>query len=285
MRSGLLLVLAVVGMRAVAWADSVIVLDLPPSQSAALPERHAPAGRSARPISSRHQVQRSEDLDRSGYAPRSRGERVVGRLGVIVRSAFLRVRPSLHSRALTQVHAGTYVALTEDKGAWLGILMQDRSTGWAPSTCVKVLEYEVVSAEAPSRHSYGPPPVNTALMAGWQQAVIQEAYRFLGVPYKFGGTSPNGLDCSAFVQHCYKVLGIELPRTAHEQALVGVPVTEDQLQAADRLYFAGRDGRITHTGIYIGNGYFIHASSRNGAVSISRLDDPLYRRMFVGARR
>ncbi|MGC8666598.1 MAG: C40 family peptidase [Chthonomonadales bacterium] len=284
MRVGVLLFFAAMWVCTPAWADSVIVLDLPPTRTAEVPQRHEPARRNIRSIPSRHQVQRSEDVDRTGYAPRSRGERVVGRLGVITRTTFLRGRPSTRSHALTQVHSGTYVALTGETGSWFGILMQDRSTGWAPSSCVKVLEYEVVST-APDRHSYGPPPVNTSLMAGWQQAVIQEAYRFLGVPYKFGGTSPTGLDCSAFVQHCFKVLGIDLPRTAHEQALVGVPVSEDQLQAADRLYFAGRDGRITHTGIYIGNGYFIHASSRNGAVAISRLSDPLYQRMFAGARR
>lgn len=277
------MLLAVGWFGAVACADSVIVLDLPPSQSMAAPQRHLSGGRSSRPIASRHQVQRSEDVDRTGYAPRSRGEHVVGRLGMITRATSLRARPSAHSGALTRVSAGTYVALRGERGSWFGILMQDGSVAWAPGACVKVLQYEVVSA-APDRHSSGP-PLGAPWAQGWQQMVIQEAYRFLGVPYKFGGTSPSGMDCSAFVQHCFKVLGISLPRTAHEQALVGTPVSEDQLQAADRLYFAGRDGRITHTGIYIGNGYFIHASSRNGAVSISRLSDPLYERMFAGARR
>ncbi len=105
------------------------------------------------------------------------------------------------------------------------------------------------------------------------------------MPYKWGGESASGLDCSAFVKHCFNTLGIYLPRTAHEQAAYGIPVTPENLQAADRLYFASRDGRITHTGIYIGDGYFIHSSSSRGGVAVSRLDEPLYHKMFCGARR
>ncbi len=93
------------------------------------------------------------------------------------------------------------------------------------------------------------------------------------------------MDCSAFVQRCFASLGINLPRTAREQFGCGMPVAVAQLQAADRLYFQNKSGRITHTGIYIGDGYFIHSSSSRKGVAISRLDEQMYTRMYAGARR
>jgi cell wall-associated NlpC family hydrolase len=76
-----------------------------------------------------------------------------------------------------------------------------------------------------------------------------------------------------------------LPRTAAEQARIGIPVSFADLRPGDRLYFAIRGGRIDHCGIYIGNGLFIHASGRHDAVVISSLSEPLYARRLVAIRR
>jgi cell wall-associated NlpC family hydrolase len=183
---------------------------------------------------------------------------------------------------LSRVPTGTYLALTTTSGNWYGVLMQDRTVGWLRKSAVDLLDFAVVSNQPIGPlQSAGEPPV----LAGGHQAILQTAYYYLGVPYKWGGTSDNGMDCSAFVRKCFQAVGISLPRTSREQINVGMNVDPSQLQACDRLYFANKSGTITHTGIYIGDGYFIHSSSSRGGVAVSRLNEPMYRKMFAGARR
>jgi cell wall-associated NlpC family hydrolase len=217
-----------------------------------------------------------------------RGESVVGRLGVSNRSAQIKSSRSSKGRTLASVPAGTYLALSREASDYYGVLMSNRSIGWMKKQDVNVLDYEVVAPETQMTRTQNmlASRSGATLMGSGQQALLQEAYKHLGVPYKYGGTSTsNGIDCSSFVQQCFATVGIGLPRTAHEQFNVGTPVAAEELQPADRVYFAGRSGNISHTGIYIGNGFFIHASSSNHGVAVSRLTDPMYTKMYAGARR
>lgn len=250
--------------------DTQITIDL---SAPAPPVRHAE--RSSPPRGAGLPSRHSEE----------RREAVVGRLGVAAAAVTIRSSHSSRGQAMVRVPAGTYLALTGDNGDWYGVLMSDRSTGWIPKSSVQVLQYEVVSPDGQAG-APGPSeaPSNPVLASG-ARAILQVAYSYLGLPYRYGGESASGIDCSAFVQQCFGASGLRLPRTAAEQSQCGMPVTQDQLQAADRLYFASRDGRISHTGIYIGNGYFIHASSSRHSVAISKLSEPLYARMFAWARR
>jgi cell wall-associated NlpC family hydrolase len=215
-------------------------------------------------------------------------EKVVGRLGVAARPSQIKASRSSKGRTLAKVQAGTYLALSRETDTHYGILMSDKTLGWMRKQDVNVLDYEVTVKEQPverSQLAYANRGGSSTITSS-QQAVLQEAYKYLGVPYKYGGTSTsNGIDCSAFVQRCFSTVGIGLPRTAHEQFNVGMPVSADNLESGDRLYFAGRGGSISHTGIYISNGFFIHASSSNHGVAVSRLTDPMYAKMFAGARR
>lgn len=127
---------------------------------------------------------------------------------------------------------------------------------------------------------------------------LQNAYQpWLGTPYVWGGTSRSGVDCSGFVGNVMKSLGVSLPRTADEQFRFfsskgsGVCMTKGQpdfshLQPGDCIYFntTGK-GAASHTGIYIGNGKFVHASSGSKKVTISELSKDFYRTRFVGAFR
>lgn len=215
----------------------------------------------------------------------------VGRLGVASTLAAIRPSRSTSRRALSKVQPGTYVALNCENGNWYGVLMADRTTGWVRKGDVRLLDYEVVSKNQNDAAAYtanNAPSMQDlvgSLGNGAQRAILDYAYGFLGVPYRWGGTSVNGLDCSALVQRSFSSVGISLPRTAREQIAYGIPVYSDQLQAADRLYFANSSGEIVHTGIYIGNGYFIHASSKHKGVAVSRITEDLYTRMYAGARR
>ena len=102
--------------------------------------------------------------------------------------------------------------------------------------------------------------------------IISLARQYLGVPYVWGGSSPNGFDCSGFVQYVYAQKGIHLPRTADIQATAGRPISKAELMPGDLVFFAGDYVNISHVGIYVGNGQMIHASSTYGIAydSLSR---------------
>jgi cell wall-associated NlpC family hydrolase len=100
--------------------------------------------------------------------------------------------------------------------------------------------------------------------------VVSDALRYLGVPYRWGGTSPTtGFDCSGFVQHVFADLGISLPRTSQEQALVGEPVSSlAQASPGDLLFFEPGPGGPGHVGIYVGNGLMVDAPHTGTAVQV-----------------
>lgn len=104
-----------------------------------------------------------------------------------------------------------------------------------------------------------------------QVAVVREALRYLGVPYVWGGASPEtGFDCSGLVMYVYRRFGVELPHAATLQARLGRPVPLDDLQPADLVFF-GTPSFYRHVGIYVGNGLFIEAPHTGATVRVSRL--------------
>jgi len=117
---------------------------------------------------------------------------------------------------------------------------------------------------------------------------IELAKRFLGIPYLWGGSSSFGYDCSGFTQMLMRSRGVVMPRDADKQAAwTGmIPVSRKDLQPGDLLFFGSSPREITHTGMYIGDGQFIHDTT-NGhpVVQISRLDDELWTRLLVSSRR
>ncbi len=137
---------------------------------------------------------------------------------------------------------------------------------------------EVLNASAgaiadPSEPIYAPPP-------GKYGGVVGIAMQYLGVPYVWGGASPSGFDCSGFVMYVFGQVGVSLPHNAAAQYGYGTPVSRDQLQAGDLVFFNG----LGHNGIYIGGGQFIHSPHTGDVVKISSLSG-WYSSTFVGARR
>ena len=114
------------------------------------------------------------------------------------------------------------------------------------------------------------------------QQLTRSALRFLGVPYVFGGTSTSGFDCSGFVQHVFAMLGIGLPRTADAQYDVGRPAVGGP-RPGDLVFFDTYGG-VSHVGIYLGQGKFVHASSSHG-VMVSHLSESYWASRYVGAKR
>ncbi len=128
------------------------------------------------------------------------------------------------------------------------------------------------------------------LMGKWndpqeRRLFVKVATAFLGAPYRWGGVSLRGLDCSAFVKKIYQLFDISLPRTAREQAQVGVNVAKEDLVEGDLVFFNTRRS-FGHVGIYIGNSKFVHASSGGDrVVKIDSLDAPYYNKRFAAAVR
>ncbi|OQA91598.1 MAG: Murein DD-endopeptidase MepS/Murein LD-carboxypeptidase precursor [Elusimicrobia bacterium ADurb.Bin231] len=118
--------------------------------------------------------------------------------------------------------------------------------------------------------------------------LIDTAFEFLGVSYKYGGMDPKkGIDCSYFVQTIYKSFGITLPRTSILQFRVGKKVKKEELIPGDLVFFRKypKGSRINHVGIYIGNDKFIHAALGAGKVTVSSLNELYFKKRYSGARR
>ncbi|WP_209121664.1 cell wall-binding repeat-containing protein [Alkalihalobacillus sp. BA299] len=121
--------------------------------------------------------------------------------------------------------------------------------------------------------------------ASTNDRVVEIAKQYIGTPYKWGGTTPRGFDCSGFSQHVYAQVGITLPRTTDTQYRVGETVSRNELQPGDLVFFKNtyRSG-LSHSGIYIGNYQFIHASSSKG-ISITSLSNSYWAPRWLGAKR
>jgi len=118
------------------------------------------------------------------------------------------------------------------------------------------------------------------------EPIATRALRYLGLPYRWGGESARGLDCSGLVKRVLAEFSLQVPHSAASQARLGRPVETASLQPGDILFFrTPGEQRISHVGIYLKAGKFLHSSRRAGQVIISSLDDPPYRRGFAGARR
>jgi cell wall-associated NlpC family hydrolase len=121
------------------------------------------------------------------------------------------------------------------------------------------------------------------------QDIENKAKSFLGVPYVWGATGPSKFDCSGFTQWVYRDSGINIPRVSKDQARVGQFIKYDNLQRGDMVFFdtkKKRSGRVSHVGIYLGYGDFIHASSAGKSVVIYNFDKkPFYKKRFLWGRR
>lgn len=117
-----------------------------------------------------------------------------------------------------------------------------------------------------------------------RQALLSQHQRWVGTPYRLGGTNERGIDCSALIQNVYRdTFNMELPRTTRQQVKQGRQINRSELQAGDLVFF-NPPGPSRHAGIYIGDGRFMHASSSRG-VMISRLDNSYWKRYYWQSRR
>ncbi|HOJ14690.1 MAG TPA: NlpC/P60 family protein [Deltaproteobacteria bacterium] len=116
--------------------------------------------------------------------------------------------------------------------------------------------------------------------------IVETAMEFVGLPYLWGGADLDApLDCSGLVMAVYRLNGLDVPRTSQEQYEGGTPVDMEELEAGDLVFFStSGNGRVSHVGIYIGDGRFIHAPRRGKTICADSLSSGYYRDRFQGAR-
>ena len=126
-------------------------------------------------------------------------------------------------------------------------------------------------------------PVDTASA----NAVLMRAISLVGTPYRYGGNTPDGgFDCSGLVNYVYSdMLDLKLPRTSRDLAAYQGPRIEPQKLATADLVFFGSGGSVTHVGIYVGEGRFVHAPSSGGTVRLDHLDGTYWRQNYSGSKR
>jgi cell wall-associated NlpC family hydrolase len=173
-----------------------------------------------------------------------------------------------HQPVLTLPFAARLEVVAEPEnggGRWMEVRLPDGSSAWIQRGDVNL----------------NPRPLSI-------KETIELAKRFLGLTYLWGGTSSFGFDCSGFTQMLVGRRGIVMPRDADMQAAWAgvVPVKRDKLHVGDLLFFGESPQKITHTGMFIGHGKFIHDSTHeHPGVQISRLADPHWTKLLVACRR
>lgn len=167
------------------------------------------------------------------------------RYGVVTASLLnLRKAPNTSSDILAQIPNGTSVNIIRLEGNWANVTYCG-STGYVSLDYLKVL-----AGEAASR---------SQTVSSKGQAIVELAKKYIGTPYRYGGASPSGFDCSGFVYYLYKSMGVTLNRVAADQMTNGTWVPKNALQPGDIVGFADKNGYIGHVGIYAGNGMMIHS--------------------------
>jgi cell wall-associated NlpC family hydrolase len=158
-----------------------------------------------------------------------------------------------------------------------------RLTSWALTILVVV---SGISCVPPQR--YGGADSVTGFSAGdktLRQKIIITARRQIGVPYKMGGVTSRGFDCSGFTMFVYKKNGLRLPRTAAQQYRYGRNIALRSAQPGDLLFFDTNGAKVSHVAIYLGHGSFIHAPSKGSTVRIDSVKNPYWKTHYCSCAR
>jgi len=208
-------------------------------------------------------------------------------------------RPSTRAHVFYSVQDKEYLVVKDYKkdSPWKYVLMKNGTYAYARTEKMNILNYEYM---VPASQMVAVQPRSTALTSrgadrfsgrgsdNVRAAVADYALNFKGTPYVWGGNNlTGGIDCSGFVKQLYGQIGLTLPRTAAEQVNVGLKIKRlEDLQKGDRLYFWDYNRNcVGHTGIYMGNGYFVHSSRGHQGVATDYLGEKKWLKILVAARR
>lgn len=191
-------------------------------------------------------------------------------------SVNLRAQPGTESEVLQSLSNGALIWVAGIQDGWYKVTV-DGVTGFISDPYVNINSRMETSTDMVSRDASG-----TA--SALRQQVLDYAATFLGTAYVYGGSSPSGFDCSGFTSYVYKNTVRSIPRTATAQHNALTDVTMDNLLPGDLVFF-GSGSSITHTGIYVGGGEFIHSPHTGSSVKYDTLWSGNYKRRFVSGGR
>jgi len=169
-------------------------------------------------------------------------------------SVKLRAEPNADSAVMTRVVSGTRILAEETRGAWMRVAAN--KTGWIPSSCLRAVKDLPCSIEER------------------RAAIMEDSARMTGVPYLWGGTSGNGIDCSGLARLIHQWIGIDIPRDADMQHRAAKPV-EPPFEIGDLFFFGEGDGdhHVTHVGVSLGGWNMIHSSRRQNGVYLDNVQE------------
>ena len=230
---------------------------------------------------------------------------------VIVRAG---ARPD--AARVTMVDVGRIAEVADRIGDWYKLKFSGGTSGWVRGDMLRPVSASLVAssvasearrarasgatriaanttrtrptASASTRRTSTRPSSGSVVAMGGAAAssLLGTAQAQLGIRYRWGGTSRSGFDCSGFTTYVFRQHGKSLPRTSSAQSQHGQSVGRGELKKGDLVFFRTRGGsRVSHVGIYMGGGQFIHASSGSGRVRVNNLSDSYYSKRFAGARR
>lgn len=237
-------------------------------------------------------------------------ERVEVNVGWVARPQVnLRSGPGTDTDAIGEATLGTRLLIIGKQDEWYKVALEDGNVGWMLSRLIDTRAQRLARRENSGSSSSGgttlarttgpvdfPSPTDIADNAaqnaddtsegGLGAALVNTARKYLRCSYVSGGSGPGGFDCSGFTSYVHRLHGISVSRSSRAQFYQGSPIARNELQPGDVVFFENtyRAG-ISHVGLYIGDGKFIHAANHRGGVKISGLDSGYYAQRYVGARR
>ncbi|WP_270647299.1 C40 family peptidase [Paeniclostridium hominis] len=204
-----------------------------------------------------------------------------GKKATVTASALnVRSGPSTSNSIIGKAYKGNTVEILDSSNGWYKIKLSNGQVGWASS------QYISTSGNSNSGSTNNGNSSNESTNTNKAQAIVNTARAQLGKPYVWGAEGPNTFDCSGLVYYVYGQNGVKMPRSSREQANVGTTVSQSQLQPGD-LIFSSTDGsgKVTHVGIYIGNGQMIHAPQEGDVVKVTNANSSYWQKTFVKAKR
>ncbi len=204
--------------------------------------------------------------------------------GIVINETTLKELKDTNSKSLASLKAYDTIYIKDYQDGWLNVILSDFTEGWIDGADGELL---ATSTRGVNR-------------SGTREGVFADleaiTSKYLGKKYSYGQTGPNSFDCSGFTTYILKTYysdylrakGIDLPRTSRDQSTIGTAVDKASLIAGDLVFFDTVNRvvkTVSHVGIYLGEGRFIHASSSGGNVVISNLDDGYYRQRYLKAVR
>lgn len=202
----------------------------------------------------------------------------------------VRSGPSTSHSAVTRVDTGDKAYIIGFNNQWYKVIVNEK-IGYIRSDYLDLIEIPYENQDSDQEplffrggQSTGQPVSPAALKGVSAEAIIATAKQYIGVPYVWGGSTPSGFDCSGYIQYVFGKHGISLPRTSAQQYTVGTWVSKSDLRPGDLVFYNTSGSGVSHLGIYIGNGQFIHASTSRG-VMISEMSNSYWSARYYGARR